>query len=95
MINVLNNNAIHNRVISLSTVAYAGKNLGGFKVMAGIVGFPGAGEFSKTFLKKIGKMHFSLFFKKFNNLALNFREFGRKTNWLGEFREILKCFYEN
>ena len=48
------------------TVAYAGKNFGGFKVMAGLVGGPGNfRKFAKKFLRKLQKMHyFSIFFKK-------------------------------
>ena len=55
-------------------MAYAGKNFGGFKVMAGLVGGPGGGaprkpenfrKFAKKFLKKIAKMnYFSIFFQK-------------------------------
>ena len=38
---------------------------------------------------------FRIFFKKIKNPALNFRAFGRKDNWLGNFDKILKIFDEN
>ena len=78
------------------------KSFGGFKVMAGIVGGLGAEsprtpenfrKFAKDFLRKLQKMHyFSLFFKKFQNYALNVCAFGRKTQLVGKFEKILKIF---
>ena len=58
------------------SVAYAGKNFGGLKVMAGLVGGPRTPEnfrkFAKKFHKKIAKMHyFSIFFNKVQNYELN------------------------
>ena len=58
---------------------------------------PDAGEFSKI-CKKIPEENckkcciFAYFAKKFQNHALNFRAFGRKTQLFGE---ILKIFDEN
>ena len=77
--------------------------------MAGLVGgpdggappLPDAGEFSKIckkFFKKIAKMkYFSIFCKKFQNPALNFRTFARRTQFLWEIlrKFFLKCFDEN
>ena len=60
----------------LLAVAYAGKNSGGFKVMAGLVGGTGAEppppgrqrifeNLQKNFVRKLQKMHyFSIFYKK-------------------------------
>ena len=54
---------------------------------------PSGQRIFKKFLKKIAKMHYlSIFFKKFNNHALIFRPFGRKTQIVGK---ILKIFDEN
>ena len=78
-------------------MAYAGKNFGGLKVMAGLVGGPGirapppdAGKFSKNLQKnfkgKWQKMnYFSIFFKKLTNHALIFCAYGRKTQRFGRF----------
>ena len=59
----------------------------GFKVMAGLVGGPGAkppdaGKFSKICKKCIILAYFS---KKLTKQALIFRAFGRKTQTLGKF----------
>ena len=80
----------------MPSVAYAGKKFGGFKVMTGLVGGPGAElpgrwrifeNVQKNFLRKLQKVHyFSIFFKKnLTNHALIFRAFGRKTQIVGKF----------
>ena len=53
-------------------------------------------KFAKNSLRKLLNMHyFSLFFKKFQNYALHFCAFGRKTQFVGKFEKILKIFDEN
>ena len=61
-------------MISWSSVAYAGKKFGGFKVLAGSYGVRGTEpprtpekfrKFAKNFLRKLQKMHyFCIFFEK-------------------------------
>ena len=47
-------------------------------------------KFAKKIIQEIAKMHyFNLFFKKFQNQALHFRAFGRKTQLVGK---ILRNF---
>ena len=79
------------------------KKFRGFKIMASLVVGPGrvapgrpenSRKFAKNFLKKIAKMQtFRLFCKKFQNPALNFRAFGRKTQLLGKFWENFENFW--
>ena len=79
--------------------AYVGNNFG-VKVMTGQrvrVAEPlDAGEISKfwkSFLEKIAKIAlFGLFFKTIQSSKLNFREFGRKNNWLGKVLESFEHF---
>ena len=84
----------------VGAVAYAGKISGGSRLWRPRRGSgeaeppPGRRRIfenlEKDFLKKIKKLHyFGLFFKKFQNPALNFREFGRKTQL------VLEKLWEN
>ena len=92
-----------------NSVAYAGKNFGGFKVMAGLVWGPRAEppgrrrifeNLQKEFLRKLPKMHyFSIFFKRFNKPYVNFSRLWTKNTicWeiLRNFRKFSKDFLEN
>ena len=84
-------------------MAYAGKNFGGFKVMAGFVGGPAGGapgtpenfrKFAKKFRKKIATnaLFEHILQKNLANHSLIFRAFGRKTQIIGKFSKIFKQF---
>ena len=87
-------------------MAYAGKNFGGgFKVLAGLVGGPGAEppgrqrifeNLQKNFLKKIAKMHyFSIFFEKFKKPCVNFTCVWTKNTNSWEFLIDFRKFSKN
>ena len=70
-------------------VAYTGKNFG-WGVQGRGSGLVGAGEFSKICKKIPGEnckkcCIFAYFAKKFQNHAVNFSAFGRKTQFFGKF----------
>ena len=90
---------IYQIILTWKAVAYAGKNLGGFKVMAGLVGGPGGEaprtpenfrKFEKNVLRKLQKMkYFSIFFKKFNKPCVNFfARLDEKHKLLGTFENF-------
>ena len=87
-------------------MAYAGKNFGGFKVMAGLIGGPGGGatrtlenfrKFAKNSLRKLQRMqYFCLLCTKISKLCVKFSCIWTKnTIGCGNFEKILKFFGEN
>ena len=84
-------------------MAYAGKISGGVQGYGRPRSRSGGGtpltpenfrKFAKKFLKKIAKnaVFSPILQKKFENLALNFRAFGRKTQLAGEILKIIEIF---
>ena len=71
--------------LTVITVAYAGKNFGGFEVMAGLVGGPGRRRTFENLQIAKNAIILAYFSKKFNKPCVNFSRVWTKTQIVGKF----------